>query len=110
ARADVVFVGGNAIELRPRARFRIHAGTADVGARIVARDRAGIADAPFAARLVFDEPVVLRAGDRFVIRTSAPLDTIGGGVITDPYAPRRARLWPTGLSALERLERLASES
>jgi selenocysteine-specific elongation factor len=45
-----------------------------------------------------------------VLRTSAPLNTIGGGVITDPYAPRRARLWPVGLSAGERLLELIDES
>ncbi len=110
ARAEVAFLPEVEIELRPRTRFRIHIGTTEVGARIVARDRDDSTNAPFAARLVFDEPVVLRAGDRFVIRTSAPLDTIGGGVITDPYAPRRARLWPPGLSAAERLERLALEA
>src|SRR4029078_9214295 len=66
--------------------------------------------ARFAARLSFDEPVVLRAGDRFVLRASSPLNTIGGGVITDPYAPRRGRVWEPGLSAAERLEQMVSEA
>ena len=75
-------------------------------ARIVSRDVDS--RAPFAARLAFDEPVVLRAGDRFVVRTSAPLNTIAGGVITDPYAPSRATL-ARGVVARRALRRLVDE-
>ena len=108
ARADVTLVPGVDVDVRPRTWFRFHVGTAEVGARIVAR----VVDPsqPFAARLVLDEPVLLRAGDRFVLRTSAPLNTIGGGVITDPYAPRRARPWTPGLSPRERLTKLLDEA
>lgn len=108
ARAEVTLVPGVELVPRPRTWFRLHTGTSEVGARIVSRDaRAG---EPFSARLVLDAPVLLRAGDRFVVRTSAPLNTIAGGVITDPCAPRRARAWPAGLSVDERLDRLVSES
>jgi selenocysteine-specific elongation factor len=108
ARADVTLVPGLEVEMRPRTWFRFHVGTAEVGARIVAR----VVDPsrPFAARLVLEEPVLLRAGDRFVLRTSAPLNTIGGGVITDPYAPKRARPWTPGMSARERLAQLLDEA
>ncbi|HEX4684892.1 MAG TPA: selenocysteine-specific translation elongation factor [Gemmatimonadaceae bacterium] len=107
ARADVTLVPDAGVEIRPRAWFRLHVGTSEVGARIVTREsQAGT----FSARIVFDQPVVLRAGDRFVVRTSAPLNTIAGGVITDPYAPKRARPWPAGLSAVERLSRLVDEA
>jgi selenocysteine-specific elongation factor len=86
----------------------LHVGTAEVGARVVARGAS--ATEPFGARVVLDQPVVLRAGDRFVLRTSAPLNTIAGGVVTDPYAPRRASIWPAGLTPLARLARLVAES
>lgn len=108
ARAELTLVPGAGVELRPRTWFRFHVGTSEVGARIVSRDASDTG--PFSARLVLDEPVLLRAGDRFVIRTSAPLNTIAGGVITDPYAPRRARIWPPGLSVNERLGRLVDEA
>jgi selenocysteine-specific elongation factor len=108
ARADVTLVPGVDVELRPRTWFRFHVGTAEVGARVVAR--AVDPARPFAARLVLDEPVLLRAGDRFVLRTSAPLNTIGGGVITDPYAPKRARRWTPGQSTRERLSQLLDEA
>jgi len=107
ARADVTLVPGIDVELRPRTWFRFHVGTAEVGARVVAR--AVDTTQPFAARLVLDEPVLLRAGDRFVLRTSAPLNTIGGGVITDPYAPKRARPWTPGQSTRKRLAQLLDE-
>jgi selenocysteine-specific elongation factor len=108
ALADVSLVEGIESEIRPRTWFRFHVGTSEVGVRVVARKPSG--DAPFGARLMFDSPVVLRAGDRFVVRTSAPLNTIAGGVIVDPYASKRARAWPTGLSGSERLTRLIDES
>ncbi len=107
-RADVSFVPDVDVALRPRTWFRFHVGTSEVGARIVTRDVD--ASAPFAARIVLDAPVLLRAGDRFVLRTSAPLNTIAGGVVTDPYAPRRARLWPAHLSHAERLARFVDEA
>ena len=108
ARADITLVEGVEASIRPRTWYRFHVGTAEVGARIVGRDVS--ATEPFAARVVLDEPVVLRAGDRFVIRSSAPLNTIAGGVITDPYAPRRARPWTPGLSIEQRLDQLVAES
>ena len=108
ARADVSVLPGVAAGLRPRTKVRFHVGTSEVGARVVAK--VVTEGEPFAARLSFDEPVVLRAGDRFVLRTTSPLNTIGGGVITDPYPPRRARPWEPGLSATARLERMVSEA
>ena len=108
ARADVSIVPGVETEIRPRTWFRFHVGTAEVGVRIVSREVTR--GAPFAARLAFDEPVLLRAGDRFVIRTSAPLNTIAGGVIVDPYAHKRARPWPTALTLDERFMHLVDDA
>ena len=92
-RADVTLMPGAPQALGPRRRVRLHLGTADVGARLVARG--GVAHgSPVSVRIVLDEPVVARAGDRFVLRDSSPARTIGGGVISDPIAPARARPWP----------------
>ena len=108
ARADVTSVEGAEAWLRPRAWLRFHVGTSEVGARVVSRDAK--AGGVFAARLVLDAPVVLRAGDRFVLRSTSPLNTVGGGVITDPYAPKRARQWARGLTVSERLDQIVDES
>ncbi len=109
ALADVTLLPGYDVALRPRTWHRFHVGTTEVGVRIVARKNAANSGA-IGARLVFDAPVPLRAGDRFVVRTSAPLNTIAGGVIVDPYAAKRARPWPPGLTAEQRLAQLVDEA
>jgi selenocysteine-specific elongation factor len=97
------------VKVGPRTRLRFHIGTSEVGARLLIP--AGQPDeGPRYARLILDAPVVPRAGDRFVLRRSSPLETIGGGVVVDPLPPKRARAWPTGLAVAERFERMVAES
>ena len=92
-RADVVLLDDAPKSLRARTAVRFHIGTADIGARIVASDGVLAPGERKFARIVLDEPVVLRAGDRFVLRSASPPATIGGGVVIDPFATRRARPW-----------------
>ncbi len=110
-RADVVRRGGP--PLGPRTRVRFHLGTRDVGARVVsAGGPLEIGEDPRPVRVVLDDPVVGRAGDRFVLRTVSPVSTLGGGTITDP-APsgRRVRVWSrAGLSIRERLALLVGDA
>ncbi len=93
-RADVTILPDVASALGPRRRVRLHLGTADVAARLVKPDGPLDAGSLASVRVVADEPLVARAGDRFVLRDASPARTIGGGVITDPLAPPRARPWP----------------
>ena len=92
-RADVVLLADAPRSLGARTAVRFHIGTADVGARVVTGDGALAPGERKLARVILDEPVVLRAGDRFVLRVASPAATIGGGVVVDPYALRRARPW-----------------
>jgi selenocysteine-specific elongation factor len=96
-RADVTLLAG-APTLSVRTRVRFHLGTVDVGARVVAaggRVEAETARSPVPVRLAFDQPVVARTGDRFVLRSASPAVSIGGGVVTDSSPPgRRAKPWP----------------
>ncbi len=92
-RADVTLLPDAAVTLGPRSRVRLHLGTSDVGARLVVRDATLEAGVTLSARVVLDEPIVVRAGDRFVLRAASPVSTLGGGVVTDPRAPVRARPW-----------------
>lgn len=73
----------------PRSRVRVHVGTGETGARFsrLRTDSSG----KIIARLVLEDPLVARGGDRFVIRIPSPARTIGGGEILDPYPPRRAK-------------------
>jgi selenocysteine-specific elongation factor len=77
------------IDIGPRTRLRFHLGTSDVGARIGRRSAQG--DRDFIASIVLDEPLLVRAGDRFVLRLPSPPTTIGGGVVRDPLPPRKGR-------------------
>jgi selenocysteine-specific elongation factor len=98
-RADVALLTG-ARPIGPRTRIRFHLGTQDVSGRVVAMGGALGAGARTPARVVLDEPVVARGGDRFVIRSGSPVATVGGGVVTDPLPGyRRLKLWPGAATA-----------
>ncbi len=99
-RVDVALLDRASRPIRPREHVRLHVGTSDVGARIVAVGGPVSPGESRAARAILDEPVVVRAGDRFVLRAASPPVTIGGGIVRDPAPPhRRVRPWPFGLSA-----------
>lgn len=98
------------VRITPRTRVQFHLGTSEVPARIVARGEIPRDGSAVPVRIALDEPLVARAGDRFVLRAPAPLGTIGGGVVTDPQPPRRARPWGRGGTAGERLHLMAAEA
>lgn len=76
-------------KLSSRTRLRLHAGASEVGARLVSANTDEGPGGRALVRITTDAPLVLRGGDRFVVRLPAPLRTIGGGVVVDPYAHRR---------------------
>ncbi len=90
-RGDVVVTGAGlaptyrvdaALELEERpAVVAVHHGTRESPARLTE-----LGGRYFQLRL--EQPIVAARGDRLVIRSLAPPDTIGGGVVLDP-APRR---------------------
>ena len=86
-------------EARPDggARVAVHHGTREAPARI-----AELGGRFFQLRL--EQPIVPARGDRVVIRSLAPPDTLGGGVVLDP-APRRHGPSRDLLVRLARLER-----
>ncbi len=99
--------------LAVRTRIRVHLGTAEVLGRVaqvreIAPGQTGL------ARLLLERPIVARGGDRFVIRSFSPVTTIGGGVVLDPYPPKRPRVSERGLVAAqpppERLARFVDEA
>ena len=108
-RADVALLAG-APSLGPRTRVRLHLGTSEVGARLVVAGGALEAGDSRAARVVLDAPLGARAGDRFVLRLASPVMTIGGGIVTDPLSPSRAKPLMLGASGLERLNAFVVES
>jgi len=64
-------------------RVHVHHGTRATPARVVVLDETGEL-----AQLRLEAPLIGRAGDRFVLRSIAKPDTLGGGAVLDPR-PRR---------------------
>ena len=103
-RADVALLD-DAAPLGPRTRVRFHLGTQDVGARVVAAGGPLAPGTIRGARVLLDEPILGRAGDRFVLRLPSPPATIGGGVVADPLpAVSRPKPWTPGLALDQRLD------
>jgi selenocysteine-specific elongation factor len=80
--------------VRSRSRVRFHIGAAEVLGRVrvlessseIAPGKGGL------AQLRLEAPVVALHGDRFILRSYSPAETIAGGVIVDPFATKhRAR-------------------
>jgi selenocysteine-specific elongation factor len=85
---------GAARAVRSRSRVRFHAGAAEVLGRVRVLDGPSQIEAGSGgwAQLRFEAPVVVVHGDRFILRSYSPAETIAGGVILDPFALKhRAR-------------------
>lgn len=76
--------------LVPDQRVRVHLGTAEVMARVhpFGSEDQRSSEAVW-AEVRLEEPLLVRGGDRFVIRSYSPVTTIGGGVVLEPFPPRR---------------------
>jgi selenocysteine-specific elongation factor len=89
--------------LRAGAPVHLHLGAAHVMARVAPLDVDRIEPGDMAlARLTLDHPIGALARDRLVLREATATRTIGGGMVIDPFPPRRGRRTP------ERLTRLAA--
>jgi selenocysteine-specific elongation factor len=78
-------------------RAHVHHGTRESPARL-----ADLGSGLWQARL--ERPLLARAADRVVVRSIAPPDTLGGGIVLDAAARRHGRR-PDVLARLERLRR-----
>lgn len=100
-------------ELAEGMRVRVHHGTAEVMARLRLPDpgrlepgQAGV------CQIRLEEEIAVLPGDRFVVRRSSPVTTLGGGVVADLDPPRWRRAstrWAERTRALvgaKRVERL----
>ena len=78
-------------------RVHVHHGTREAPARL-----ASLGGDLWQLRL--ERPLLARAGDHLVVRSLAPPDTLGGGIVVDPRA-RRHGPRPDLVARLERLRR-----
>jgi len=93
------------IELKTRDRVRFHVGTDEAIARVVLLEREKLLPGEsILAQFVLESPTVALHGDRFIIRTFSPLNTIGGGEILDVSPPRHKRFDAAALAGIRKLE------
>ncbi|MFC1597877.1 SelB C-terminal domain-containing protein, partial [Planctomycetota bacterium] len=93
-----------------RAKVKLHVGTSVANASLVLLKTEKLTPAQRAfARVKVERPLVLTAGDRFIVRKLSPPTTIGGGIVLSIDVQKRARRSPHLDRALE-LARDALES
>lgn len=80
---------------------RLHTHAVEVGARIVPLQQDLRPGTVGRVQLVLDRPIAATVGDRFILRDTSALRTIGGGRFLDLRAPARKRRTPERLALLE---------
>jgi len=91
--------------LANRARVRLHLGASEMLGRVVLYEVEALPPGGSAlAQLRLEGPIVAAPGDRLVVRSYSPASTIGGAMLLDPSAPKRARLDPAAAVLLGVLE------
>lgn len=92
--------------LKNRAKVRFHTGTSETMGTLILLDTDELNPGACGyAQVRLDEQVVVRNGDRFVLRSYSPMHTIGGGQILHPTPKKRKRKVPETLEALALLEK-----
>jgi len=107
--------------IRHAARVRFHQGTAELIGRlaIVGPPDAPPGEAPAVralrpgarayVRVRLERPAVLTRGDRFILRSYSPPQTIAGGRVLDPLPPRGALRTQAALDRCRRLDMAAAD-
>jgi selenocysteine-specific elongation factor len=93
--------------VRSRSRVRFHIGATEVLGRVRVLEGSQIEmGSGGLAQLRLEAPVVAVHGDRFILRSYSPAETIAGGVIVDPFATKhRGRELENALQLLRLLLR-----
>lgn len=90
--------------VKSRSLINFYSGTSETTARIILYDREEMKGGESCyCQFRLGEPVVLLSGDRYIIRSFSPLNTIGGGEILDPHPIKRKK--KTGIDDLTVFEK-----
>jgi selenocysteine-specific elongation factor len=101
---DLEVTPGLTARLRHRARYRLHVGTAEVGATLsLLRDEQPAESGNGLAQLFLTSPVAVVRGQPFVLREESPSATAGGGRILQPVARRIRHRDTEAMTLLARL-------
>jgi len=96
--------------LKNRAKVRLHTGTNEEMGTLILLDADELKPgASGYAQVRMDKPVVVRSGDRFVLRSYSPMRTIGGGQILHPAPKKRKRMVADTLESLAILQKGESD-
>jgi selenocysteine-specific elongation factor len=89
---DTVDVSINILEgvklgLKQRMEVKVHTGTSEVMGKLIFFDRNRVEqkEESILCQLRLSEQVVVKRGDRFIIRRPTPVETLGGGWIMNPH-------------------------
>ena len=82
AQWDVALEALPGVDLRARERLQVHLHAASAFATL------NWIEAPQYAQLRLESPLCAAAGDRFILRRLSPPETLGGGRVLEPDAPR----------------------
>ncbi|OPY84345.1 MAG: Selenocysteine-specific elongation factor [Syntrophus sp. PtaU1.Bin208] len=97
-------------KLMHRSLVRLHTGTSETMARVLLMDQEELQPGEKAyAQFFTSEPVVVMAGDHFVIRSYSPITTLGGGLVVDPLPRKHKRNDPAVLESFEQLHHGSDE-
>ncbi len=98
------------LNLKNASAVRLHTGTADIPATIYLTQGSSLeAGQESLVQIRMDVPLVAGRGDRFILRRSSPIETIGGGVIVDALRRRVRCSRPEQRAELERRARCAAD-
>ena len=86
-----VAVEGDPEQLPDDLEVVVHVGTAETTARLRRPGQVVALAGGWAAQLRFERPLPGAPGERFVLRRPSPVETLGGGVLLDPWAVRVRR-------------------
>lgn len=102
--SELEHLGSAPRPLRNRVQHRFHIGTSLVPARIILLDREELKPGERCmAQFRLDDPVVALPEDRFVIRGSSAIQTLGGGIILNNHPLRHKRYDRNMIGELTRL-------
>ena len=78
--------------VRNRERFHLFTGTSEILCRAILLDKEELGPGDTGlAQLLLEEEIVVKRGDRFVVRFYSPLETIGGGVVLESNSRKKKR-------------------
>jgi selenocysteine-specific elongation factor len=91
--------------LRQDTQVHLHLGAAHAMARVSLLDRERLEPGETTlVRLTLPQPIGALARDRIVLRDTGATSTIGGGVVLDPFPPRRGRRTLSRVAQLDALQ------